>query len=106
VDDDPSFGRTQVIGTVIWPLSCVLRAPKSRHGTCASPHPPPLFVGTTGITESRARTERAKFSRTVISPAFWGVKANHEVKAALLDWLFARGAGRVLCDVDHQTTVP
>jgi RimJ/RimL family protein N-acetyltransferase len=61
-----------------------------------------LFVGTTGITESHARTERVKIGRTVISPAFWGMKANHEVKNALLDWLFARGAGRIECDVDPR----
>lgn len=62
----------------------------------------PLFVGTTGITESHEHTERAKIGRTVISPAFWGMKANHEVKTALLDWLFARGAGRIECDVDPR----
>ena len=62
----------------------------------------PLFVGTTGITESHARAERVKIGRTVISPAFWGMKANHEVKTALLDWLFARGAGRIECDVDPR----
>lgn len=61
-----------------------------------------LFVGTTGITESHARTERAKIGRTVISPAFWGMKANHEVKTTLLDWLFSRGAGRIECDVDPR----
>lgn len=62
----------------------------------------PLLVGTTGITESHARTERVKIGRTVISPAFWGMKANHEVKTALLDWLFSRGAGRIECDVDPR----
>jgi RimJ/RimL family protein N-acetyltransferase len=30
------------------------------------------------------------------------MKANHEVKTALLDWLFARGAGRIECDVDPR----
>jgi RimJ/RimL family protein N-acetyltransferase len=62
----------------------------------------PLFVGTTGITESHTPTERVKIGRTVISPAFWGMKANHEVKLALLDWVFSRGAGRVECDVDPR----
>jgi RimJ/RimL family protein N-acetyltransferase len=62
----------------------------------------PLFIGTTGVTESHARTQRVKIGRTVISPAFWGMKANHEVKTALLDWLFSRGAGRVECDVDPR----
>ncbi|OOP65299.1 hypothetical protein BMF89_00160 [Arthrobacter sp. SRS-W-1-2016] len=62
----------------------------------------PLFIGTTGITESHARTERVKIGRTVISPAFWGMKANQEVKLALLDWLVARGAGRIECDVDPR----
>jgi RimJ/RimL family protein N-acetyltransferase len=30
------------------------------------------------------------------------MKANHEVKLTLLDWLFSRGAGRVECDVDPR----
>jgi RimJ/RimL family protein N-acetyltransferase len=62
----------------------------------------PLFVGTTGITESHTPTERVKIGRTVISPAFWGMKANHEVKLALHGWVFSRGAGRVECDVDPR----
>ncbi|MDV8148057.1 GNAT family protein [Arthrobacter sp. B10-11] len=62
----------------------------------------PLFVGTTGITESHTPTQRVKIGRTLISPPFWGMKANHEVKLALLDWVFARGAGRVECDVDPR----
>jgi RimJ/RimL family protein N-acetyltransferase len=62
----------------------------------------PLFIGTTGITESDARAERVKIGRTVISPAFWGMKANQEVKLALLEWLVARGAGRIECDVDPR----
>lgn len=60
----------------------------------------PLFVGTTGITESHTPTERVKIGRTLVSPAFWGMKANHEMKLALLDWVFSCGAGRVECDVD------
>lgn len=60
----------------------------------------PLFVGTTGITESHTPTERVKIGRTLISPAFWGMKVNHEMKLALLDWVFSCGAGRVECDVD------
>lgn len=60
----------------------------------------PLLVGTTGITESHTPTERVKIGRTLISPAFWGMKVNHEVKLALLDWVFSCGAGRVECDVD------
>lgn len=62
----------------------------------------PLFVDTTGGTESHARTERVKIGRTVISPAFLGMHANHEVKTALLGWLFSRGAGRIECDVDPR----
>jgi N-acetyltransferase len=62
----------------------------------------PLFVGTTGITESHTPPERVTIGRTVVSPAFWGMKANHEVKLALLDWVFSRGAGRVECDVDPR----
>jgi RimJ/RimL family protein N-acetyltransferase len=62
----------------------------------------PLFIGTTGITESHTPAERVKIGRTLISPAFWGMKANHEVKLALLDWVFSRGAGRVECDVDPR----
>lgn len=62
----------------------------------------PLFVGTTGIIESNPRTARVKIGRTVISPAFWGMQANHEVKTALLEWLFSRGAARVDCDVDTR----
>lgn len=62
----------------------------------------PLFIGTTGITESHTPTERVKIGRTLLSPAFWGLKANHEVKLAMLDWVFSRGAGRVECDVDPR----
>ncbi|MBP1136450.1 RimJ/RimL family protein N-acetyltransferase [Arthrobacter sp. PvP023] len=62
----------------------------------------PLFVGTTGITESHTPTQRVKIGRTIISPAFWGMNVNHEVKLALLDWVFSRGAGRVECDVDPR----
>lgn len=62
----------------------------------------PLFIGTTGITETHAPTERVKIGRTIISPAFWGMKANLEVKLALLDWVFSHGAGRVECDVDPR----
>ncbi len=40
----------------------------------------PLFVGTTGIIETDPGTARVKIGRTVISPAFWGMQANHEVK--------------------------
>ena len=60
----------------------------------------PLFVGTTGITESHPPTERVKIGRTLVSPAFWGMRVNHEVKLALLDWVFSCGAGRVECDVN------
>jgi RimJ/RimL family protein N-acetyltransferase len=47
-------------------------------------------------------TGRVKIGRTIISPAFWGMTANHEVELALLDWVFSRGARRVECDVDPQ----
>lgn len=67
-----------------------------------SPAGEPLFVGTTGLTEVHPELERVKVGRTVLSPAFWGAGANHEVKAAVLDWLFSCGAGRVECDVDPR----
>lgn len=60
------------------------------------------FIGTTGITEHDAWTERVKIGRTVLDPDFWGAKVNHEVKISLLDWLFSSGAGRVECDVDAR----
>lgn len=62
----------------------------------------PLFAGTTGVTEVAVEYDRVKVGRTVINPAFWGTGANHEVKTALFDWLFAMGAGRLECDVDPR----
>ena len=62
----------------------------------------PLFMGTTGITDSHTPTERVKIGRTLVSPVFWGMKANHEVKLALIDWAFSCGAGRIECDVDPR----
>lgn len=61
-----------------------------------------MFVGTTGITDHEPETERVKIGRTVLTPDLWGAKANHEVKVALLDWLFSCGAGRIECDVDSR----
>ncbi|MFJ6078347.1 GNAT family N-acetyltransferase [Pseudarthrobacter sp. NPDC092419] len=62
----------------------------------------PLFAGTTGVTEVTEQYDRVKVGRTVINPAFWGTGANHEVKTAVFDWLFAMGAGRLECDVDPR----
>ncbi|MCB5275312.1 hypothetical protein BJG92_02860 [Arthrobacter sp. SO5] len=62
----------------------------------------PLFAGTTGITEAHPSFDRVKVGRTVINPVFWGTRANHEVKVAMFDWLFAAGAGRIECDVDPR----
>lgn len=62
----------------------------------------PLFAGTTGITEAHPEFDRVKVGRTVINPAFWGTRVNHEVKVAVFDWLFAAGAGRIECDVDPR----
>jgi RimJ/RimL family protein N-acetyltransferase len=61
-----------------------------------------FFIGTTGITDFHCETERVKIGRTVISSAFWGAKVNHELKLALLEWLFSCGAGRIECDVDPR----
>jgi RimJ/RimL family protein N-acetyltransferase len=61
-----------------------------------------VFVGTTGITEIQADVERVKIGRTVLDPRVWGSRANHEVKIALMDWLFSCGAGRIECDVDPR----
>jgi len=61
-----------------------------------------LFVGTTGITEVHADVERVRVGRTVLDPRVWGSGANHEVKIALMDWLFSCGAGRIECDVDPR----
>lgn len=60
------------------------------------------FVGTTGLTEIQADVERVKIGRTVLDPRVWGSRANHEVKIALMDWLFSCGAGRIECDVDPR----
>lgn len=58
------------------------------------------FIGTTGVTDVQAERECATVGRTVFDPAVWGTRANHEVKVALLDWLFSCGAGRIECEVD------
>lgn len=60
------------------------------------------FVGTTGVTEVDAVSERAKIGRTVISPACWGMKVGQDTKIALLDWLIGCGAGRIEADVDPR----
>jgi RimJ/RimL family protein N-acetyltransferase len=60
------------------------------------------FVGTTGLMEIQADVERVKIGRTVLDPRVWGSRANHEVKIALMDWLFSCGAGRIECDVDPR----
>ncbi|MCU6480541.1 GNAT family N-acetyltransferase [Arthrobacter sp. A2-55] len=64
----------------------------------------PRFVGTTGLTDSQADTERVKIGRTVVAPEFWGSMVNHEVKLALLGWLFDCGAGRIEADVDPRNS--
>lgn len=61
-----------------------------------------LFAGTTGITGASAHRDRVRVGRTVIHPALWGTGANHEVKIAVFDWLFAAGAGGIECDVDPR----
>lgn len=60
------------------------------------------LIGTTGITEVHAGFERVKVGRTVLDRRVWGSHANHEIKMALIDWLFSCGAGRIECDVDPR----
>lgn len=60
------------------------------------------FIGTTGVIDHHRETERVKVGRTVLDPEFWGAMVNHEMKIALLDWLFSCGAGRIECDVDPR----
>lgn len=57
-------------------------------------------IGTTGLAKSDEVNERCHVGRTIISPDFWGQRINHEIKLALMDWLFECGAGRIECDVD------
>jgi RimJ/RimL family protein N-acetyltransferase len=59
-----------------------------------------VAIGTTGLAENIVIHERCHIGRTIISPAHWGKRINHEVKLALMDWLFDCGAGRIECDVD------
>lgn len=57
-------------------------------------------VGTTGIARATPENERVQIGRTLIAPAWWGQRVNHETKVTFIDWLFECGAGRIECDVD------
>lgn len=64
-------------------------------------------IGTTGLAHYNIEIERCHIGRTVLATDWWGHGVNHEVKLALMDWLFDCGAGRIECDVDvlnHRST--
>lgn len=64
-------------------------------------------IGTTGLAHYSAENERCHIGRTVLATEWWGKGVNHEIKLAMIDWLFDCGAGRIECDVDilnHRST--
>lgn len=64
-------------------------------------------IGTTGLAKADIDLERCHIGRTLLATDWWGQGVNHEVKLALMDWLFECGAGRIECDVDvlnHRST--
>lgn len=64
-------------------------------------------IGTTGLAHYSAEYERCHIGRTVLATDWWGQGVNHEIKLAMIDWLFDCGAGRIECDVDvlnHRST--
>lgn len=63
-----------------------------------------FLVGTTGITQIVQDDARIRIGRTLLSPDIWGTGANHEIKVALLTWLFENGTERLECLVDGENT--
>lgn len=63
-----------------------------------------FLVGTTGITQIVQSDARVRMGRTLLSPDIWGKGANHEIKLAVLTWLFENGTERLECLVDGKNT--
>lgn len=62
-------------------------------------------IATTGVTVWDYEHETAKMGRTLLSPDYWGRGINHEMKLALMDWMFSTNQiGRIECDVAPRNT--